>query len=254
MIILVSPAKKIKQKSLELHVNTTVPYFEDESEILISCLKKYNVTEIEKLMKISPALADLNFQRYLTWQKPFKHDVAGPAVFMFDGDVYRGLNVETFNKIQLEFTQNHLRILSGLHGVLRPMDLILPYRLEMGTKLPVAKTKNLYQFWTDKITQFINNELNKTENNFILNLASEEYFKSVNTKLLNGKLIKAVFKEVKNGKFKIISFYAKRARGLMARYIIENNITDYQSLKSFNLEKYSFNEEMSSENELVFTR
>jgi len=254
MIILISPAKKINFKLDKYLVNTTTPIFLEESKALISELQNYKSVDISKLMKISPALSDLNYERFLTWNVPFTTENAAPAIFMFQGDVYKGINVETFNKKQLEFTQKHLRILSGLHGILYPMDLIQPYRLEMGTRLPVNNAKNLYEFWDNKITDSINSELDNSKNDFIINLASDEYFKSVKVANLKGKLIKPVFKDEKNGKFKVISFYAKKARGLMTRFIVKNEITNPEGLKAFDYEGYFFNDEMSSDKELVFTR
>lgn len=254
MIILVSPAKKIEFTPGEYPVNTTMPHFLNESELLINSLKKYDIKALESLMKISPALAELNFIRYNKWQKKYNSQNSGPAIFLFKGDVYQGININTFNDSQLEFTQKHLRILSGMYGVLRPMDLIQPYRLEMGTKLPVDSAADLYHFWDNKITDFINQEIKTHENKLIINLASDEYFKSVKTKNISVKIIKPVFKDEKNGKYKIISFYAKKARGLMTRFIVENSITDYEKLKAFDYEKYTYSEQMSSENEPVFIR
>lgn len=254
MIILISPAKKINFQLDEYPVNTTTPMFLEESKVLISELQKYKSQDISKLMKISPTLSDLNFERFLTWNVPFTSKNSAPAIFMFQGDVYKGINVKTFNKKQLEFTQKHLRILSGLHGILYPMDLIQPYRLEMGTKLSVNNAKNLYEFWDNKILDFINSENENSENDFIINLASDEYFKSVKVNNLTGTLIKPVFKDEKNGKYKVISFYAKKARGLMTRFIVENEITEPEGLKAFDYEGYFFNDEMSSNTEFVFTR
>ena len=205
-------------------------------------------------MGISEKLGDLNFGRFLNWQPEFTSDNAKQAVLAFKGDVYTGLDAEKLSEKELVWSQDHLRILSGLYGLLRPLDLMQPYRLEMGTKLPNKKGKNLYDFWGNKITDGLNQVLVETGSQVLVNLASNEYFKSVNRSNLNADVITPVFKDWKNGQYKIISFYAKKARGLMSRYIIKNKITDPEKLKQFDVAGYTYNAAMSSAREWIFTR
>ena len=205
-------------------------------------------------MGISPKLSQLNFERFVNWQLPFNMENAKQAILAFTGDVYTGIDASTLNETELQTAQTDLRILSGLYGVLKPLDLIQAYRLEMGKKLQTPKGKNLYEFWGDKITNEINKTLKEKEDKYLINLASNEYFKSVNKKEVKAEIITPVFKDLKNGQYKVISFFAKKARGLMTRFIIQNQITDPEYLKAFNSDGYVFNPHLSKNQELVFTR
>jgi len=203
-------------------------------------------------MSISPALGQLNYERNQEWELPFTKDNARQAIYAFSGDVYRGLDAYTISKDKLEKVQDTVRIISGLYGILKPLDLMQPYRLEMGTKFPVGKNKNLYEFWKQKVTKALNDELEEDE--LFLNLASNEYFKAIDTKVLKVPVITASFKEFKNGEYKMIAIFAKIARGLMTRFIIDTNANTIDDIKGFNFEGYGFSEAMSSDTELVFVR
>lgn len=254
MLIVVSPAKTL---DFETPANAAVysqPRFLEQSETLVTEMRKMAPQDISNLMGVSDKIASLNAARYEQWQQPFTPENAKQAVLAFKGDVYTGLDAETLNEDGLTFAQSHLRILSGLYGVLRPLDLMQPYRLEMGIKLANEKGSNLYQFWGEEITKSLNQELASNDNAVLINLASNEYFKSVKPKVLNADVITPVFKDEKNGKYKIISFYAKKARGLMARYIIDNRINDPEQLKAFNVDGYYFKPEESSAKDWVFYR
>ena len=254
MLIVISPAKTLDYETPPTTSKSTQPALLDDSSVLIEKLKQLSPQDISTLMGISDKLGVLNYDRYQQWQPPFTKDNAKQAVLAFKGDVYTGLDAESFDKDALSFAQRHLRILSGLYGVLRPLDLMQAYRLEMGTKFETHRGKDLYQFWGEKITQALNKQLKTLKSETIVNLASNEYFKAVKTDQLAGKIITPVFKDLKNGKYKIISFYAKKARGLMAAYIITKQITEPGKLKRFNWEGYQYNKELSSGNEWVFTR
>ena len=247
MLIVVSPAKTLDFETPPVIDKFTLPALLDDSAALIDQLRKLSPDDIGKLMSISPKLATLNSNRYFDWTLPFNADNAKQAAFAFKGDVYTGLDAQTLNAAELDFAQNHLRILSGLYGILRPLDLMQAYRLEMGTQFQNDRGKNLYGFWGDTITDSINQELKAQNSDVLINLASMEYFKSINTKKLNAKIITPVFKDQKNGVYKIISFYAKKARGLMSRYIIQNNLTDPEAIKGFNLEGYTFKEKIDDQ-------
>jgi cytoplasmic iron level regulating protein YaaA (DUF328/UPF0246 family) len=252
MLMVVSPAKTLDYES-ELPIQeSTQPEMLEESQQLIDQLKKLTPADVASLMKLSDKLADLNVNRFAHWKQPFNADNARPAIYAFKGDVYTGLDAYSFNKKQMTFAQKHLRILSGLYGLLKPLDLMQPYRLEMGTKFDNKKGANLYEFWGDTITNKINDNLKKGE--IILNLASNEYFKSVKTKSLKGEVVTPVFKDQKNGNYKIISFYAKKARGMMAAYVINNQINDAEEIKQFDVAGYRFSEIQSKNNEWVFLR
>ena len=254
MKILISPAKSIDtERNIEVPFTSTAQFL-DDSEYLINKLKKLSVNQIAKMMHISKDLGELNYQRYQDWSRPLKlsSDVV-PTVTAFTGEVYRGLDVTTFTKNNFEFAQDSLRILSGLYGILRPLDLLFPYRLEMGTSWKVTpKTTNLYKYWGTRLAESLNNEMD--ENEVIINLASSEYFKAVDAKALNAPMITPVFKEFKNGEYKVVMTYAKNARGVMARYIIKNGLQNPEDLKLFNENNYSFDAKQSSENEWVFVR
>ena len=258
MLILISPAKTLDFETPATVDHFTQPDFLSNTEILVEQLRQLSAQEISSLMKVSDKLGQLNASRYQTWQLNFDTTNAKQALIAFQGDVYQGMDVDSFNPEDFDFAQKHLRILSGLYGILRPLDLIQPYRLEMGTKLVHAKlhlsADTLYEFWGDKLTQAINKQLEKSDNKTIVNLASNEYFKAVKPKLLTGKIITPVFKDWKNGKYKIISIYAKKARGMMTAYIIKNRLENVEDLKDFAEAGYRFNTELSERENLVFTR
>ncbi|MFK3660714.1 peroxide stress protein YaaA [Scandinavium sp. NPDC088450] len=254
MLILISPAKTLDYQSELATTRYTHPELLDYSQQLITVARKLSAPQIGKLMSISDKLADLNATRFHDWHPDFTPQNARPAILAFKGDVYTGLQAEEFSEADFDFAQQHLRMLSGLYGVLRPLDLMQPYRLEMGIRLENAKGKDLYQFWGEVITNKLNDALKAQGDDVVINLASDEYFKAVKPKKLQGKIIKPVFLDEKNGKFKVISFYAKKARGLMSRYIIENRLTTVEALKSFDSEGYFFDEAASSDVELVFKR
>ncbi|EMK5830914.1 peroxide stress protein YaaA [Citrobacter sedlakii] len=254
MLILISPAKTLDYQSPLATTRFTQPELLDHAQQLIHEARKLSAPQIGKLMGISDKLADLNATRFHDWQPDFTPENARQAILAFKGDVYTGLQAETFSDADFEFAQQHLRMLSGLYGVLRPLDLMQPYRLEMGIRLQNARGKDLYQFWGDVITNKLNDALASQGDRVIINLASDEYFKSVKPQKLNAELIKPVFLDEKNGKFKVISFYAKKARGLMSRYIIENRLTKPEQLTGFNREGYFFDEAASGDGELVFKR
>lgn len=255
MLLILSPAKSINFKFEYSDINGTEPEFVKEASILIKELRKFNQEEIAQLMKISAKLADLNFERFLKWDKDHNNEYSKPAILSFNGDVYLGLDAHNLNNNQLTFLNNNLRILSGLYGVLKPFDLLREYRLEMGSKLKTSKGDNLYQFWGDKIVNHINNAIAASDGEKVLiNLASNEYYKSINQKKLNFPVITPVFKELKDDKYKVVSLFAKKARGMMTRYIAENNIINAEEIKTFNSANYSFNQDLSNEKEWVFTR
>lgn len=251
MRIVLSPAKSLDWTSSIPKRSYTLPQYVPQAEKLIEVLKKYSADEIGQLMDISPALSLLNTERYQQWKTDHTKDTR-PAIYAFDGDVYTGLDVGTMDKKSVDFAQKHLRILSGLYGILQPLDKIHPYRLEMGTSLPVEDRKNLYQYWGNTVVDTLNEEM--TEKDVLINLASEEYFKVIPVKALKAQLITPVFYDYKNGKYKIISFFAKKARGMMARYIIDNRIKKVSDIKGFDTEGYSYNAPMSQGNIWVFTR
>ena len=254
MLLVISPAKNLDYETPATTSRFTQPKHLEHSSELIQLLRAYSVQDIAELMKLSDKLSALNVARYESWSQPFNTDNAKQAVLAFNGDVYSGLNAEDLNEEELEFTQKHLRILSGLYGVLRPLDLMQPYRLEMGTKLTNSRGSNLYAFWGDIVTDDLNLSLTEEEQPVLVNLASNEYFKSVKPKDLQGRMITPVFKDWKNGQYKIISFFAKKARGLMCRYAIKNKITDAEQLKNFDLGGYQYDESLSKEDTWVYTR
>ncbi|MFK0571987.1 peroxide stress protein YaaA [Endozoicomonas sp.] len=254
MLLVISPAKTLDYETPPETKQYTQPDFLDQSALLIEELRALNPAEIGSLMSISDKLAQLNAARFQAWSTPFSPDNAKQAVLAFKGDVYTGLDAETLTEKQLSYTQQHLRILSGLYGLLRPLDLMQAYRLEMGTRFANQRGKDLYQFWGGLITGQLNKALASEKTQVLINLASNEYFKSVQPKQINGQIITPVFKDWKNGQYKIISFYAKKARGLMCRYTIDNNIDQPEKLKGFDYAGYGFNEAMSSDREWVFTR
>ena len=254
MFFVLSPAKNLNEKDPAPVGRFTQPDLLAESEILMETLRCLAPQQIAELMHVSDKIALLNAERNAAWHTPFTPDNAKQAVFMFNGDVYEGLDAASLTPEQTDYLQQHVRLLSGLYGVLRPLDLMQPYRLEMGTPLANPRGKNLYEFWGGRITSLLNDTLAQAGASVLVNLASQEYFKSVDTRKLNARLITPVFKDEKNGKYKIISFYAKRARGLMVRYAAEHGITDPEQLKGFDSEGYRFNEAASGADEWVFLR
>lgn len=254
MLTLLSPAKTLDFDTPPVITTATQPGFTDDSAALVDILKGYSPDQLGALMKLSPALAQLNVQRFHDWRLPFTAANAKQAILAFKGDVYTGLDADTLTAQQLAFAQQHVRILSGLYGVLRPLDLMQPYRLEMGTKLANPQGKDLYAFWGDKITAALNAELAQQQADVVVNLASNEYFGAVKPKQLQARLITPVFKDEKNGQYKIISFYAKKARGLMTRWIIEQQLDSPVLLTDFNVAGYRFSEEDSRGDTLVFKR
>lgn len=252
MKLVLSPTKSLNFES-ELPTNrTSENCFLKEAERLNKLLKKKSARSLKKLMSISDALAQLNYDRNQEWQLPFSETNARQAVYAFSGAVYQGLDAYNIPQNRLEKMQDTIRIISGLYGILKPMDLIQPYRLEMGSKFPVGRNKNLYDFWKKKITQSLNEELKDDE--LFLNLASNEYFKSIDIKALKVPVVTAVFKDFKNGQYKTIMTFAKLARGYMTRYIIDTNANTIDDIKGFNYQGYGFSEDLSSETELVFIR
>ncbi|MCS4305863.1 cytoplasmic iron level regulating protein YaaA (DUF328/UPF0246 family) [Rheinheimera pacifica] len=254
MLLLVSPAKDLDFQPLAQPLQVTQPDMLAQSQQLAEICKSLTPADLSSLMHISDKLAGLNAARFAQWQLPFTEDNAKAALFAFNGDVYQGLDAASLTADDIAFAQQHLRILSGLYGVLRPLDLMQPYRLEMGTKLANPHGKDLYAFWQNSITEQLNQQLSVLQTEVVVNLASQEYFKAVKPKLLQGRLISPVFKDFKNGQYKIISFFAKKARGLMARYIIEKRLTTAEQLKGFDLAGYQYSAEQSSADEPVFLR
>ncbi|MGY5393694.1 peroxide stress protein YaaA [Acinetobacter sp. NigerLNRRAM0016] len=252
MLALISPAKTLDYESALPTDQHTLPRLLEHSQQLIDVSRKLSASEIASLMSVSEKIAQLNVARFRDWQPEFNFSNARQAIFAFKGDVYTGLDAYDLSAQDLEFAQTHLRMLSGLYGLLRPLDLMMPYRLEMGTKLANARGHNLYEFWGDQITQLVNADLAQANSELLVNLASDEYYKSVKESKVKAEIIKPVFLDQKNGKYKVISFYAKKARGLMARYIIQNQLNDAEDLKSFNTDGYYFDAASSMKGELVF--
>ncbi len=253
MLIVISPAKTLDYGGVD-YPQFTQPAVLEQSQHLVDELRNYNQEQLSKLMKISDKLADLNYQRYLDFQTPFNPDNAKQALLVFKGDVYKGIRVEDYDEDDLAFAQDHLRILSGLYGILRPLDLMQPYRLEMGTKLKTKKGKNLYEFWGEQISELIDIELEKETEPCLVNLASKEYFKSINTDAIKARIINIDFKENKSGTYKIIAIYAKKARGLMVDFVIRNRIENPELMKGFDSDGYIFNESLSTTDSWVFCR
>ena len=249
MLIVVSPAKKLNMDPIN-SVDVTEPIFKEDVKSLINIARDLSSNELKDLMGISPKLADLNKERFLN----FGNQEKKAAVFAFAGDTYKGLDIEKLNENDLDWAQKHLRILSGLYGLLRPLDLIEPYRLEMGSKLKGDHGNTLYEFWGNKISRNLNKHAHEIGTNVLVNCASNEYFNAIKPDTLELRVVTPVFMERKDGKEKIISFYAKNARGAMARFIIQNQITDVEKIKNFDLDRYSYNPSMSDESKFIFTR
>jgi uncharacterized protein len=254
MIIVISPAKTLYEKCPILLENYSTADFLTEAEKIVSVLKKKKPAQLAKLMDISPKLAEQNFHRFQEWALPFTVQNSWQAVLMFNGDVYQGLKAETFSAAEFDTAQQHLRILSGVYGLLKPLDLIQPYRLEMGTALGIARKKNLYEFWKLKITTKLNAEMAETGQKELINLASNEYFTAIDTKKIKARIITPAFKEQKDGHYQMVSFFAKKARGLMSRFIIQNRITDPEEIKAFDVDDYYFNNQLSKGDSWIFTR
>ena len=254
MLHLISPAKTLDFVTPPKTAEFTQPRFLEHSQELITDLRQLRPEQVSKLMSISEKLGELNAQRFLEWETPFAPHNAKQAVLAFKGDVYTGMDAESFSKPDFNFAQQHLRILSGLYGLLRPLDLIQPYRLEMGTGFANARGKNLYHFWGDIITDQLNQELEAQKERVLVNLASNEYWGAVNTKKLHAEVITPVFKDSKNGQYKIISFFAKKARGMMSAYIIQNKLKKVEAIKNFDTAGYRYDEQSSSPKEWVFLR
>jgi len=254
MLLVVSPAKKLDFESPLATTQMSQASLLEHSEILIERCVKLSPDQIASLMKLSDKLAGLNAARFGEWSQPFTVENSRQAVLAFNGDVYSGLDANSFSDDDFNFAQQHFRILSGLYGLLKPLDLMQAYRLEMGTKLDNVRGSNLYQFWGDIITNELNIALAEQGDDVLINLASNEYFKAVKDKSLNATIITPQFKDWKNGQYKMISFFAKKARGLMARYIIQNQLTDVEQLKNFDLAGYQHNSDLTQGNDLVFTR
>lgn len=252
MKIIISPAKSLDFESKVPTSLHTQPRFLEQSEKLNKKLKTLSKNKLSDLMKISDDLASLNYERNQTWETPFTTENAKQAIYSFTGAVFQGIDVNSLSEEKIPLLQENLRILSGLYGLLKPLDLIQPYRLEMGTRLKVGRKDNLYKFWDDEVANALNDEL--ADDELLVNLASTEYFKVIPKKVLKVDMITPVFKDFKNGQYKTIMTYAKMARGYMVRYIIDNNVKTIEELKGFDVDNYRFSEEMSSGNDLVFTR
>jgi cytoplasmic iron level regulating protein YaaA (DUF328/UPF0246 family) len=252
--MVISPAKTLDYETPPATPRFTQPEHLDHAQDLIQQLRDFTPAQIAELMHLSDKLAGLNAARFGSWERPFNPSNAKQALLAFKGDVYTGLNAEDFSEADFDFAQIHLRMLSGLYGVLRPLDLMQPYRLEMGTKLANPRGNNLYDFWGERISGWLNEALAAQGDELLLNLASNEYFSAVKRKALNAQIIDTEFKDLKNGQYKIISFYAKKARGLMARYVIKERLTNPAGLKDFTYEGYAYSSAQSTPSKLVFLR
>ncbi len=254
MITVISPAKKISKVEISNGSVYTNCEFLSETRKLATQLKKMDPAQIGSLMGISESLSLLNWERYKKWRTPFTSENSRQAMYMFEGDTYKGLNANSFSSDDINFSQQKVRILSGLYGLLRPMDLIMPYRLEMGTKLSNDQGPDLYSFWKTKLTNSLNKLFQNSKNRYLINCSSLEYFKSIDLKLLNAKVITPIFKELRNGSPKIVSFFAKNARGAMTRFVVKNKIDRPEGLLDFNLDGYNYNKKLSEPDSPVFLR
>ena len=254
MLTVLSPAKTLDYETAPITQSATLPRFMDQSALLVEDARGLDPDDIRALMGVSEQIAHLNHERFMNWQSESTSDNAKQAVLAFKGDVYTGLQAETLSEDDLDFAQTRLRILSGLYGLLRPLDLMQPYRLEMGLKFANQRGKNLYEFWGEQLTDTLNADLVSAKTEVLINLASNEYFKAVKPKLLNADIITPQFKDLKNGQYKMISFFAKKARGLMARYIIDNRITEPEALKSFSEAGYYYSDAQSQGDQWIFLR
>ena len=254
MLLVVSPAKKLDYEPQNKTTIHTIPDYLKDSSQLIKRMRDFSSLDISELMNVSTKIADLNFDRYAKWTANFTLNNSKQAILAFKGDVYTGMDVLSFNSSDFKFAQKHLRILSGLYGLLRPLDLMKAYRLEMGSKLSTTRGKNLYEFWDTIITDGLNEQLKKLKSDILINLASNEYFKSVKKQHLNASIITPAFKDYKNGDYKMIGIYAKKARGMLSRYIIKNKIINPEEIKEFDSDGYKFNKKLSHDYNWVFTR
>jgi len=254
MLAVISPAKTLDFETSPPTRKHSVPVFLEESKELISSLRQQAPADIAALMNISSKLADLNYRRYAQWETPFTADNAKPAMLAFKGDVYIGLDAYAYSERDFSWAQKHLRILSGLHGLLKPLDLIQPYRLEMGTALQTAKRSNLYEFWGDKVTVELNKALADQKQPMLINLASNEYFDVLDPSRIEARIITPIFKDLKNGRYKFLSCFAKKARGLMSSYIVKNRVSTLKSLKDFDLQGYYYSEDLSRGDQWIFLR
>ena len=254
MLAVISPAKKLDFETAPKFKDHTLPEFIKDTEILVKTARKMSRAKLKQTMKLSDTLAELNYQRYQNFSTPFHLGNAKQAAWVFNGDTYVGLKADTLNKREMAFAQKHLRILSGLYGVLRPLDLIQPYRLEMGARFNPPHRANLYDFWDSRITDNLNALLDDQNDKTLVNLASSEYFKTVRTKELVGPVLTPIFREIKDGQSRTIGMFAKQARGTMARFIITNRVDKTEGLKDFNLSGYQFRSDLSDDNKWVFTR
>ena len=254
MLTVISPAKTLDFETPLSTEQFSIPDHLSQSRKLVKRLRQLSSEDLSSLMSVSPAIADLNVDRFKKWKTPFKPENARQALFAFKGDVYLGLDADSMTEQSINFAQDHLRVLSGLYGMLRPLDLMQPYRLEMGTRLSTDWGNNLYQFWGDRITKALKKEMKQADTDTLVNLASIEYFKSVKVEQLKSRVVTPTFKDFHKGDYKIIGFFAKKARGLMARYIIDNQIRQVDDIQSFDVDGYAFNSNLSNNDEWVFTR
>ncbi len=254
MLLVISPAKTLDFDTPAKTERFSQPDFLADSQLLIDRARMYSALDIMEVMQVSMKIAELNVDRFANWHTPFSSENAKQAVLAFKGDVYTGLEAETFAEDDFIFAQEHLRILSGLYGLLKPLDLMQAYRLEMGRKVDNPRGKNLYEFWGELITEALNKQLQQLGSNYLINLASSEYFKSVKPKVLKGEVITPEFKDWKNGQYKMMGVYAKKARGQLSRYVIQNKLTEPEAMKAFNVDGYRYNDELSTEIKYVFTR
>ncbi|NKB97247.1 MAG: peroxide stress protein YaaA [Pseudomonadales bacterium] len=254
MLAILSPAKSLDYESPLATRKFSEPAFVADSEILINKLREFEPNEISSLMGISDNLAELNHRRYADWQPEFPKKCARPAILAFSGDVYLGLEGPTLSERDFTWAQKHVRILSGLHGLLRPLDRIRPYRLEMGTQLKTQRGKNLYQFWGDQVTDALNTAISEQADNVLINLASDEYYAVLQSERINARIIKVHFRDWKNGQYKFLSFFAKKARGSMARYMIDKRVKSLKALRGFDYDGYQLNSDLSNGDDWVFTR
>jgi cytoplasmic iron level regulating protein YaaA (DUF328/UPF0246 family) len=255
MILTISPAKTLDFESAPKPVDFTIPFFIEQADYLSEKIKKFSFRKLKNLLDVSPALAELNYDRYQNWELPISSENAKQALYVFKGDVYQGIDVASLKNNSIDYLNKNLLILSGLYGVLRPSDLMLPYRLEMGSPIKVTAAKNnLYKFWGNQITEYFNQRLEQENTDVLINLASNEYFKSLKTKKLNARIITPEFKDEKDGNYKMISFFAKKARGMMVRFIAHHQITNPEELKAFDSDGYYFNNNLSNDKKWVFTR
>ncbi|TPW18583.1 MAG: hypothetical protein FD130_150 [Halothiobacillaceae bacterium] len=254
MLIVISPAKTLDYETPTQIADYSLPAYVSDAEELVRRARRYSVADLMAVMEVSEAIAELNVQRFHEWHTPFTPHNAKPALLAFKGEVYSGLKAATMDVEDFNFAQRHLRILSGLYGLLRPLDLMQPYRLEMGRKIDNQRGKNLYEFWDDTITKGLNSQFELLGSEYLINLASTEYFKVIKPKQLKARIITPAFKENKNGDYKMLGVYAKKARGLLSRFIIDNRITDPALIKEFAQEGYRYNAPMSSTTHWVFTR